>query len=182
MPRWLLAVILAIFACAPGEPMLADDLPADLAEVVSAGLARVEEALPAQRRCLEGVVVSHSWDLDDRAEYWPATATIVLRVPATAPNLEFSLVHEIAHHLESSCRSQEELRPAFLAAQGFPPGVDWSSGESWQDTPSEHFATALAEYVTGRPEPQRPIPLTEETRVLVAAWATDGVTHGTSAP
>lgn len=182
MPRRLLILALLLTACGTAGAVLADDIPADLAEVVSATLRSVEDGLPAHRRCLAGVVVTHAWELDDRAEYHPDTGTIILRVPGTAPNLEFSLVHEIAHHLEFACPSQMELRPAFLLAQGHPAETDWFEGATWEETPSEQFATAVAEYVTGQPEPLRPISLTDEARQLVADWATDGVTHWPSAP
>jgi hypothetical protein len=178
MPRWLLALMMLSSACTPPGAILAEDVPSDLAEVVSTGLQTVEEALPAHRGCLDGVIVSHAWELDDRAEYHPDSATIVLRVPATAPNLEFSLVHEIAHHLEFSCPSQRDLRPLFLTAQGHTADSDWFAGDSWEATPSEQFATAFAEYVTGRPEPQRHIALTGEARRLVARWARGSLTHG----
>lgn len=177
MPRPLLVLSLFLAACGTAGATLADDLPPDLAEVVTAALGTVEEAIPAQVGCLDGLVVTHAWELDDRAEYHPGTGTIVLRVPGTAPNLEFSLVHEIAHHLEFACPSQTELRPGFLAAQGHPADAPWFEGDTWETTPSEQYATALAEYVTGSPEPLRPMALTDEARRLVADWAGHGLTH-----
>lgn len=120
MSRWLLILALVPTACAAGGAALADDMPADLAEVVSTTLEGLEEALPSHLDCLDGLVVAHAWELEERAEYRPETQTVVLRVPGTAPNLEFSLVHEIAHHLEFACPSQVELRPAFLLAKTSP--------------------------------------------------------------
>lgn len=177
MPRRLLVLILLSSSCGSPGALVADDIPADLAKVVSEALASVEEALPAHHGCLDGVVVTHAWELDDRAAYRPETGTVVLRVPGTAPNLEFSLVHEIAHHLEFACPAQAELRPAFLIAMGHAPETSWFEGDTWETTPSEQFATALAEYVTGRPEPLRPVALTDEARRRVEEWAATGVMH-----
>lgn len=178
LARLLILTLLSLLAtaCAAGGPTLADDMPEDLAAVVDSSLAKVGEALPAHVECLDGLVVSHAWELDDRAEYRSADQRVVLRVPGTGPDLEFSLVHEIAHHLEFVCRSQLELRQAFLLAQGLPVASAWFEGDSWEATPSEMFATAIAEYVTGQPEDNRPIALTPETESLVAQWALTGAT------
>lgn len=169
-------------ACTAGGPTLADDMPEDLAAVVDSTLNNVGEAIPPHVECLDGLVVSHAWELEDRAEYRSADRRVVLRVPGTGPDLEFSLVHEIAHHLEFVCPSQMELRPAFLAAQGLPVDTAWFEGDSWEATPSEMFATAVAEYVTGRPEENRPIVITRATKSLVAEWALTGATTPVTAP
>lgn len=176
LPRLLILILLGLLAlaCSRGGPTLADDMPEDLVAVVESSLARVDEALPPHLECLDGLVVSHAWELEDRAEYRSTNRQVVLRVPGTAPDLEFSLVHEIAHHLEFVCPSQLELRPAFLAAQGLAADTAWFEGDSWEATPSEMFATAVAEYVTGRLEENRPIALSPETKSLVAEWAITG--------
>jgi len=166
-------------ACSAGGPALADDMPEDLVAVVDSSLAKVDGALTPHLGCLDGLVVSHAWELEDRAEYRSTDRQVVLRVPGTAPDLEFSLVHEIAHHLEFVCPSQLELRPAFLAAQGLAADTAWFEGDSWEATPSEMFATAVAEYVTGRSEENRPIALSQETKSLVAEWALTGATSST---
>lgn len=164
----LTAVLVA--ACGTAGAVMNEDMPSDLAGVVSDTLELVEEVLPAHGGCLDGLIVSHAWELDDRAEYRPVSQTVVLRVPETAENLAFSLVHEIAHHLEFACPAQEEIREAFLIAQGHPPTAPWFEGDMWETTPSEQFATALAEHVTGREEKIRPVDLTDESRQLVADW------------
>lgn len=176
--RLLIVSLLGLLAlaCSAGGPTLADDMPEDLAAVVDSALVKVDEALHPHLECLDGLVVSHAWELEDRAEYRSVEKRVVLRVPGTAPDLEFSLVHEIAHHLEFVCPSQLELRPAFLAAQGLATNTAWYEGDSWEATPSEMFATAVAEYVTGRSEENRPIALTQETKSLVAEWALTGAT------
>lgn len=156
-------------------------MPVDLRELVEDTLSRVADAVPAHVDCLDSLVIGYSWELPHRAEYRPSTATIVLRVPATAPHLSFSLAHEVAHHLEAACPAQEEMRPAFLAAQGHPPDRLWFSGPSWEETPSEQFATAFARYVTGETGPHR-VPVTEAALEVVADWARGTIKHVPSAP
>lgn len=173
MPR-LVALMMILVAC--GDPgVLAPDLPDDLAAVVAETIDLVEEELPAHRECLGGLTIAHAWELDDRAEYRLEERRIVLRVPATAPSLRHSLVHEIAHHLDLTCQ-QEGLREAFLAAQGLAVESPWFEGDTWEATPSEQFATAVATLVTGVPDSLRPITFTSEAMTVVEEWA-NGVTR-----
>lgn len=172
---WAVPVAILLAACGGGWTV-AEDIPTDLEELVVATMERIEGALPAQAGCLRNLTVTHAWELDDRAEYRTETETVVLRVPATAPHLEFSLAHEVAHHLELTCESQTELRPAFLAAQGHEAGLPWFEGDSWETTPSEQFATAVGRLVTGEPDPMRNVSVTEEAMEVVQRWARDGST------
>lgn len=154
------------------------DMPADLAEVVAVTFEALDGEARAHANCLEGLVVRHAWELEDRASYDPDTATITLRVPATAPRLEFTLVHEIAHHLEFACPAQIELRAGFLETQGLDPGSEWFEGDVWEEIPSEQFATAFAMVVTGGTDSLRRVRVTDETLALVDAWAKGEITHG----
>lgn len=167
---WRLSLLLLAVAACGGMGVLAPEVPHDLAAVVSETVEMVEETVPAHRQCLDELTVSHAWELDDRAEYRPEERLIVLRVPATAPNLRHSLVHEIAHHIDIACR-QDGIREAFLAAQGLPTDTPWFEGDTWESTPSEQFATAVATYVTEVPDPLRPITITPEAQAVVAEWA-----------
>lgn len=150
---------------------VADGTPPDLTEVVVAAMESIQQAIPSRSGCLSGVTVTHDWELDRRAEYRPETHTIVLRVPATAADLEFSLAHEIAHHLEVSCDGHEDMRPAFLQAQGFDPAVPWFEGDSWETTPSEQYATAIAQLVTGHPDQHRDLSISHKALLVVERWA-----------
>lgn len=172
----------AIAACGGAGPAVAEGTPPDLEELVVAELARIERALPAHTDCLGGLTVTHAWKLDDRAEYRVGTQTIVLRVPATAPHLEVSLAHEVAHHIDFGCGLGEGVREAFATAQGIDPAADWELGDSWESTPAELFATAVATHVTGRPDPLRAIAVTDEAMEVVDRWAVGSLTHETSAP
>lgn len=148
-----------------------EETPTDLADLVTETMTAVEEALPAHADCLDGLTVTHAWELDNRAEYHVETGTIVLRVPATADHLEVSLAHEIAHHLDFGCGLADSTREAFATAQSLDPAAAWDSGESWQTTPAELFATAVATHVTGRPDPLRRLDITDEAMEVVARWA-----------
>lgn len=147
------------------------DVPDDVAAVVTTGMTHIQEALPAHRSCLHDVTVASAWELEHRAEYRLDDQVVVLRLPATAVSLEFSLAHEVAHHLESTCHAHEEIQTQFLLAQGHEPDSSWFEGSSWETTPSEQFATAVATLVTGIGDPERNIVVTDEALGVVADWA-----------
>lgn len=170
--RVLSLLLVVVVACGGPVPVLGEDMPSDLAELVAATLETVEERAPARSDCLAGLIIHHAWQHDDRASYDPDTSTVTLRVPATAPRLAFSLTHEIAHHFEFACPAQLEMRAAFLESQGLDPRTEWFEGEYWEEIPSEQFATAFAQVVTGSTDSLRPIQITDESLTLVDTWAT----------
>lgn len=151
---------------------LASGMPDDLQHLVRQTWRRFVQAFPARAGCLEPLTVDGAWELADRARYDPARHVVQVRIPATAPNLEASLVHEFAHHLEFTCRRQIELRASFLLAQGFDRQVPWFDGGRWEQTPSEQFAEAVGEYVLGeRPAHARTTTTGAALRVI-ETWAT----------
>lgn len=173
--RSVFSAVAAMLLTACGTTALvADGTPEDLEDLVMATMAKIEQALPAQARCLRDLTVTHAWELDDRAEYRRESRTVVLRVPATAPNLEFSLAHEVAHHLELTCEAQSDMRSSFLEAQGHDGSQPWFEGESWETTPSEQFATAVGHLVTGGSDPLRNVVVTDEALEVVERWARGG--------
>jgi len=127
----------------------------------------------ARRDCISPVVLSATWELDHRAEYRPSSATVVIRVPGTAPNLRNGLIHEFAHHVEFTCPEHEQLRPGFLAAQGLPSSTDWFGGGVWETTPSEQYAEATAEVVLGRRAHHGGISISAEAVAIVRRWGSD---------
>lgn len=172
----LVAVLLACAGCWSTQAAAAGwqfgaDTPDDLRELADETLETFLAAVPAQAGCVGRVGLVGARQLTDRAQYEPDDATITIRIPATAPQLRISLVHELAHHLEFSCPSQLDLRRDFLLAQGLDDGTDWREGAAWQDRPSEQWATAIVRYVLDEADPRAPVTIQPETLDLIAAWA-----------
>ena len=148
----------------------AEGVPHDLELLVRATWERFTDAIPARWDCLGPVTVSGAWELGDRAAYDPDRRLVIVRIPGTAPNLQSSLVHEFAHHLEFTCPEQRSLRAHFLAAQGLPRDTPWFEGETWEQIPSEQFAEAMIEVVLGRAPPPPRIAVTAAAVETIRAW------------
>jgi hypothetical protein len=130
------------------------------------------EFIDSRSSCIADARVERVWELDDRALYSPAEHLIRLRVPGSAAQLEESLLHEFAHHLELTCPDHQELRSAFLDAQGFATGVDWFDAPRWKDRPSEHFAETVVERLASGDRYHRlTIDVTPEAVAIVEQWA-----------
>ena len=155
----------------PVGPVLvvANDVPNDVRALALDTWDRFLNAFPARRACIPPVTLSHAWEFADRAAYDPAEQAVVVRVPATAPNLQASLVHEFAHHVEFTCDAHASLRRRFLVATGSAPNSPWFSGRDWEQVPSERYAEAVTVYVLH----ERPSHL----RVSVPREALDEIEH-----
>jgi hypothetical protein len=164
-----------VFALARPEPSpqlhFDSSVPDDLRAVATDAWDGFLGAHPARLGCIGPITMSAAWELDDRAAYHPGTATLVIRVPGTAPNLTADLTHEFAHHVEFTCAEHEELRPAFLTAQGFPVSADWFEAATWETTPSEHYAEATSIVVLGRRGNHDGILISDEATAAVRDWA-----------
>ncbi len=160
--------------CAESPPQLRFDssVPSDLQELATDVWAQFLEYHPARLDCIGDVTLHAAWELDTRGEYQPDTATVVVRVPGTPATLSDELVHEFAHNVEFTCPQQEELRPAFLSAQGFPTDTAWFDGADWKTTPSEQYAEATVQYVLGDRTLRQGIDLTNDAIAVVRNWAT----------
>lgn len=169
------STFILIAACGGGEvaptPSFGPNTPTDLRVLTSETLVRVVEAMPDRGGCLEGLVVSGAWELDDRARYEPASGEMTIRIPATAAQLETSIVHEMAHHMEFICPQGEDIRRDFIAAQGLPSDAEWFDGSSWETTPSEQWASAIVLHVLERPDERARISITDDAMEIVRAWA-----------
>jgi hypothetical protein len=156
----------------PGRLVMGDDVPDDLRVLATGVFDAFEERFDARLGCMSDVRLVPAWEgLDDRARYLPGSRVIELRVPATANLLEGSLVHELAHHLEATCADHEDLRPAFLEAQGHSAGTDWFRGDAWENTPSEQFAETVVQVVLGeRLHHGLQMPIAGEAVDVVASW------------
>lgn len=176
----VIVMVVAVTACSGPVMTAPRDTPADLEALAEATFDRFVAAFPSREACIGRVEVRGAWELDDRARYLPDETVVVVRIPATAPQLEVALIHELAHHLEFSCPAQEAVRSAFLAAQGTAGGSDWFDGPSWEETPSEQWASAVVVHVLGRADPHARIALTDEALAVVRGWAEGRLT--TAAP
>jgi hypothetical protein len=135
--------------------------------------------LQARGDCFDDVRLVARTELDSRAVYDPARATVTVRVPGTPALLREALVHEWAHHVEFQCGQHQALRPAFLAALGLPPDTPWRSDDApanapasdWAGIPSEQFAEATVELVLDRRQIPTKIRVSKEAVQAVAAWA-----------
>lgn len=109
-----------------------------------------------RKDCFGDVYLRADDSLGSRAAYNPNSATVTVRVPATAAMLQGALIHEWAHHIEFQCKEHEDLRAAFLIAQGMPGETDWRkvetpemSARAWAGLPSEQYAEATIALVLG---------------------------------
>ncbi|MCZ6662245.1 MAG: hypothetical protein O6951_04890 [Actinobacteria bacterium] len=172
LPAIVLAALL-VASCSTAAPTLlfGDDTPDDLREVANGAFEVFVGRFPDRADCIGRVTLTGARHLDDRAFYIPGERSVVLRIPATAPHIETSLVHEWAHHLEFACESHQEFRPPFLRSVGLPPDAGWYDGEVWERVPSEMFASAVVEYVLGRRDEASTIVLGPEAIDLVRDWA-----------
>ncbi len=131
----------------------------------------------ARTHCFGDVHLQASYQLPARAGYDPHTATVVIRVPASAARLQAALIHEWAHHIEFQCPEQADMRPAFLAAEGFPPNTSWrpvppaTSHDIWANIPSEHFAEAAIPLVLGHNATPTQIHVRRAAMDVLAHWA-----------
>ncbi len=185
---FVIATSLALSSCSPRQTptpkppprLIADDTVGDdFRAVAEETWDQFLTVFRARTDCFGDVHLHAAYDLNNRAAYDPATATVTVKVPAAAAMLQGALIHEWAHHIEFQCDAQRKLRPAFLEAQGLPPGTPWrpdndpaNTPESeWANIPSEQYAEATIELVLG----SRQIPTTARVSVeavrVIAQWA-----------
>jgi len=139
--------------------------------------ARFLTTFAARTDCFGDVHLQASYRLPARAGYDPATATVTVRVPASAARLKAALIHEWAHHIEFQCPAQRTMRPAFLAAEGFAPDASWRpahtpvTADIWADVPSEHYAEAAIILALGHNATPTQIIVHREAIDVLADWA-----------
>lgn len=148
--------------------------PDDLRQVATDAWERFAAAFPARRGCLRGVTVGVAWELRDRARYEPGRALVLIRAPGTAGNLEATLLHEFAHHVERACPPDTAFRRRYVVAADLSPETAWSGGGRWDRIPSERFAEAAVVHVLGEPPPHVLIHVRPAEVRLLADWAGDG--------
>jgi hypothetical protein len=139
-------------------------------------------AFPARTGCFGDVHLHAQTGLASRAAYDPRTATVTINVPGTVAMLQSGLVHEWAHHIEFQCPAQQEMRAAFMRAQGLAPETPWrpvqgpaeDSESAWADIPSEQYAEAAVELVLGRRQIPTSAPVRAAGVQVLAQWAKGG--------
>ncbi len=153
------------------ELVVGESVAFDLEALAEATFAKFVASAPAVAGCIGQVQLEAEPELEDTARYDQQSRVVLVRVPATAANLEAALVHEFAHHLEIACRSHAELRPEFILAQRLPPDTEWFADVAWENRPSEQFAEATVEAVLGRRSRNKLLlRLTPEATDLVESW------------
>jgi hypothetical protein len=182
MNRTLPLLALLLSACSHPALVLPDDTPRDLAALAETVFDDFVTAFPAQRDCIGRVEIRGAWELSDRARYQPDGKVIEVRIPATAPQLSTSLLHELGHHLEQACPDQLKARPQFLEALGLPADAPWPDPGAYESNPSELWAEAVVRHVTGTPDGRRPLRVTATAVEVMALWAQGELTHVPATP
>lgn len=149
------------------------DLPDDVAFLTATTWDRFEAAFPAQRTCLTDVELVLSDDVPlGAARYVASERMILIEIPTSPRRYVESLTHELAHHLDASCGAERAIGASLRAAQGIGPQVPWDDGEVWEERPTEQYAEAVVEYVTGdRFTHADIIDVSDEAVEIVEAWA-----------
>jgi hypothetical protein len=171
------AMTVLLTACSGARPHLEMDpsVPEDLETLADETWTMFLAAFPAQHDCIGDATLVAAWELEDRARLDPDTRAVTIRVPATAPQLTESMVHEFGHLLEFACPDQASLRDGFREAERLDPDQDWFAAADWEEVPSEHWAEAVVQYVIGfRLAHPGTIPVTPAAVTLVAGWAEAG--------
>lgn len=169
----LMAATWAAFEIGPSiDPR--QDLPDDVALLTAATFDRFEAAFPAQRSCFTDVELELVADVPSgAARYVASDRLILIEIPTSPRRYVESLTHELAHHLDTSCGAEPAIGAAFRAAQGIDPEVPWDDVEAWEARPTEQYAEAVVEYVTGdRYTHADIIDVSRGGVEIVKAWAT----------
>jgi hypothetical protein len=160
-------------AAPPAGLLVTPETPRDVAVLATTTFDRFIEAAPVLEKCIGSVHLSGAWSLGDRGSYDADTSTITLRIPGTAPRLAATLVHELAHHADLACLS-EDVRASFRRVQRLSADSAWDEGASWADVPAEQFAETMVEVVLGRRSPTLGVRIEPVTVEFMARWARGG--------
>ena len=156
-----------------------DTVGPDFQGLATESWAKFLAVMTARQRCFGDVYLQVTEVLDSRAVYRPDTATVIVRVPGTPALLQGALIHEWAHHVEFQCEAQQEMRAAFLQAQGLPPDTPWQLDDSyhnlpeseWAKIPSEQYAEAMIVVVLGNRQIPTKARVSSAAIAVVERWA-----------
>lgn len=169
----LVAAVWAAFEVGPSlDPR--QDLPDDVALLTAATWDRFEAAFPAQAGCLTDVESELVDDVAGGAARYVASERLIrIEIPTSPRRYVESLTHELAHHLDASCGAELAIGAVIREAQGIDPEVPWEGVDPWEARPTEHYAEAVVEYVTGdRFTHADIIDVSVEVVEIIEAWAT----------
>ena len=162
------AVVRARSASVEIEPVvrLRQRTPATVEQEVRATVTAFVAVFEARRSCIGGAELELVRERDPGdARYVAAEGLIEIEIPTSPRRFRESLVHELAHHVESSCPDAAVLRSDVMAAMG---ATDWTGQARWEHRPSELWAETVVEIVLGeRVRFERSVSL--DDRVVVAA-------------
>jgi hypothetical protein len=133
----------------PRDPIVrfAQAVPADVERETRTAVAEFSDVFRERRPCLPTAHVVLVRDVDGGdARYLADSAVIEIEIPTTPARFRESLVHELAHHVESTCPAFAGLRDEWLARSG---DGTWSGQERWEDRPTEQWAEAVVALVLG---------------------------------
>ena len=151
-------------------------LPDDVALLTASTWDRFEAAFPAQAGCLTDVELELVEEVaGGAARYIASERLILIEIPTSPRRYVESLTHELAHHLDAGCDADLAIGATIRTAQGLDPQAPWEGARAWAARPSEHYAEAVLEYVTGdRYTHADVIDVSEEGLDVVRAWAGGG--------
>lgn len=148
------------------------DLPADVRAEIDTVWNDFSNMFGEHRNCYDDVTLLLVSEVEGGdARYVIPDARIEIKIPTSPARFRDSLAHELAHHVEHTCGRFADLKADYQRL----PGVDgdsWSSGPTWQETPSELYAETVVELINGeRVRHGRSMPLPPGATSLVASWA-----------
>jgi acetylornithine deacetylase/succinyl-diaminopimelate desuccinylase-like protein len=119
--------------------------------------------------CIPDVTVLLVADVDGGdARYVPSDARVEIAIPTTPARFRESVAHELAHHVEHQCPSFSELQADLQ--HRFGDGA-WSTGDTWEELPSERWAEHVVELVNGeRIRHATEVPVSAALLDMIAAW------------
>lgn len=172
MLRIVTVLSIALAACSPATGIRpVQDVPADVRAAMDEAWLAIEENLAWATECAPPVELFLTRDVaDGSARYRFDERVIDIEIPTSPRRFKESLVHEYAHHVDTTCVGLHELRDEFAAAQDLDP-ARWDDAEEWDVTPAEHFAEAVVAVVTGDR-------FTHGDRISLSPAAVDLVRHG----
>lgn len=156
---------------ADGELLTTQDLPADVRAELDTVWSRFGSVFAERSSCIGDVtvVLVRSVDGGD-ARYVASEGLIEVRIPTTPARFRESVAHELAHHVDRTCREFAGLRDELHRRLGGPERP-WATGDVWEEIPAERYAEAVVELVNEeRVRHADEVRVDDATVELIARW------------